>query len=345
MQSCRLTNISMDSKKKYDLRGICLVLTLVFSFSGFLAGTIQAQEAYPNRPITLIIGYAPGGGTDLATRAAAEIAGKILGQPFNILNKAGGGGIAALTQLKDSKPDGYTIGVMAPGSAGVLGPLLGNVPYHSIEDFVPIFHFVDQGDGLLVRADSPWKTVKQLIDHAKNNPGKIRYATSGVGSITNLTIVRLSLMTGVKLVHVPYEGGQPAITALLGGHVEAAGGSCGAWRHLVESGQLRVLASLGERRIDPFPQVPTLVEAGYNIAEPTAVFFVGPKGLPEPVIQKLENAIRKATEDPGYNSAMGQICASAGRRGSQDSKIYMKQIITDHTEVIQKLGLSSKPLK
>jgi len=170
-------------EEKHDKGGfslkVFLVLSLVFLVSTVTANA-PAENPYPNRPITLIVGYGGGGGTDVTARALADVAGSLLKQRIVVMNKPGGTSSVALSALKAEKPDGYTVGVMPSG--GILASLLRMVPYDPIKDFTPIIQYEAYQDGLAVRSDSPWRTLKEFMDYAKNNPGKIRYASTGKGT-------------------------------------------------------------------------------------------------------------------------------------------------------------------
>src|SRR5512135_1565311 len=178
-------------------------------------GPAFAPEKYPTKPITLLIGYPAGGSVDICARPFTSAAGKILGQPFIILNKPGGGSSVAMAILKNEKPDGYTIGLLISGA--VMGQHLRAVPYDTAKDFTPIMQYGVYLYGLVVRSDSPWKTFKEFIDYAKNNPGKIRYSTGGSGTPQHLVMERLALKEKIKWTHIPFQGNGPAVTALLGG--------------------------------------------------------------------------------------------------------------------------------
>ena len=197
---------------------IIAILGMVYFLHG-LPGAVLAQEKYPTKPINFLIGYPAGGTTDVCARPLVAAASKILGQPIVVVNKPGGASAVAVATLKTEKPDGYTIGILPSGA--VLSQHMRKVPYDSAKDFTPIMQYAIYLYGLVVRSDSPWKTFKEFIDYAKANPGKIRYSTAGPGTPQHLVMERLALKEKIKWTHIPFEGGAPAISALLGGHVEA----------------------------------------------------------------------------------------------------------------------------
>ena len=198
---------------------LAVIWGLIFGTYGIPEGVL-AQEKYPARPINFLIGYPAGGTTDICARPLATAAGKILGQPIVIVNKPGGASAVAVATLKTEKPDGYTIGVLPSGA--VLSQHMRKVPYDSAKDFTPIMQYAVYLYGLVVQTESPWKTFKDFIDYAKANPGKIRYSTAGPGTPQHLVMERLALKEKIKWTHIPFEGGGPAIAALMGGHVEAS---------------------------------------------------------------------------------------------------------------------------
>ena len=276
---------------------VFLVLSLVFLVSTFTANA-PAENPYPNRPITLIVGYGGGGGTDLTTRALADVAGSLLKQRIVVMNKPGGTSSVALSALKAEKPDGYTVGVMPSG--GILASLLRKVPYDPIKDFTPIIQYEAYQDGLAVRSDSPWRTLKEFMDYAKNNPGKIRYASTGKGTPEALIMEKITIDYGMKWMHLPYDSDVTTAAPLLGGHVDAIAASSGSWKPHVESGKFRLLATFHEKWMSTYPDVPTFMECGYNMKAASLISLVGPHGMAELVVLKLHDAFRKGVEDPNF---------------------------------------------
>ena len=180
-----------------------LLISLPLSISISQKGWAQAQ--YPNKPITMIMGWGAGGSTDVTMRALCDAAGKMLGQPIVIQNKPGGGSAVGLALLKNEKPDGYTLGNIS--SAGITGQHLRKVPYDSTKDFTPIIRYGDYIHGITVRADAPWKNIKELVGFAKGNPGKLKYSSPGTGSSHHLVVEALGVQEGIKWTHIPYKGG------------------------------------------------------------------------------------------------------------------------------------------
>ncbi len=330
----------MKSLRKSQHRNLlrrCAGIILGTLISGAVfPGVAAAQEKYPGKPINLIVGYPAGGTTDLGARALASAAGKILGQPVIILNKPGGASSVAMAYLKNEKPDGYTIGVLASG--GVISQHLRKVPYDSARDFTPIMQYAVYLYAMVVRADSPWKTFRDFIDDAKANPGKIRYSTGGSGTPQHLVMERLAAKEKIKWTHIPFQGNGPAVAALLGGHVEANPGTS-EWKPHVQAGRLKLLAAFGEKRMAEFPDVPTLLELGYDIVAPSLICIVGPKGIPFPIVQTLHDAFKKAMADPDFINVNKVGDMPLIYRGPEDLGKHLIQMNGDLESLVKSLGL------
>lgn len=301
-----------------------------------IPGFVSAQEKYPTKPINFIIGFPAGGTTDVCARPLVSAAGKILGQPIVIINKPGGGSAVAVATLKLEKPDGYTIGIV--GSGAVLSQHMRKVPYDTAKDFTPIIQYAVYLYGLVVQTDSPWNTFKEFIDYAKTNPGKIRYSTAGPGSPQHLVMERLAIKEQVKWTHIPFEGGAPAVSALLGGHVEASSQTT-EWKKYVEAGRLRLLAVYGEKRMIDFPAVSTLLELGFDIVAPSLICIAGPKGLSPQVVETLHGAFKKAMEDPDFIRVSRQVDQPGIYRGPQELAKHLVEMNEEVGTLIRSLGL------
>ena len=312
------------------------VLLCFFVCGTPVPGPVFAQEKYPSKPVNLIVGYPAGGTTDLSARALASAAGKTLGQPVVILNKPGGASSVAVAFLKNEKPDGYTIGILPSGA--VLSQHMRKVPYDSAKDFTPIMQYAVFLYALVVRADSPWKTYKDFLEYAKANPGKIRYGTGGSGTPQHLVMERLAVKENIKWTHIPFQGGGPAVTALLGGHLEACPGTS-EWRPHVEAGSLRLLAAFGEKRMMDFPNVPTLLDLGYDIIAPSLLCIVGPKGVSPQIVGTLHGAFKKAMEDPAFIHVCKQGDLPLIHRGPEELAKHLVQMNEEVEDLIQSLGL------
>ena len=324
-----------QGNKRKNLLWLTAFLGLIIGMQA-IPGFVSAQEKYPTKPINFIIGYPAGGTTDVCARPLVSAAGKILGQPVIVVNKPGGASVIAVATLKNEKPDGYTIGILPSGA--VLSQHMRKVPYDSAKDFTPIVQYAVYLYGLVVKPDSPWKTFKEFIDYAKANPGKIRYSTAGPGTPQHLVMERLARKEKIKWTHIPFEGGPPAIANLLGGHVEASSQTT-EWKKNVEAGTLRLLAVYGEKRMIDFPNVPTLLELGYNIIAPSLICVVGPKGLSPQIVEILHGAFKKAMEDPDFIKLGKQLDQPVIYRGPKDLAKHLGEMNQEVGTLIRSLGL------
>jgi len=318
-----------------SLRGWVFSTLLVLCFLLSLCAGGWAQQ-YPTKPINMLIGWGAGGSTDVTLRALSDPAGKILGQPIVVQNKPGGGSAVALALLKNEKPDGYTLGNLS--SAGIAGQHLRKVPYDSTQDFTPIIRYGDYIHGIPVRADAPWKNIKELVAFARANPGKLKYSSPGTGSSHHLVVEALGIQEGIKWTHIPYKGGHEATTALLGGHVDFQ--TCASeWKPYVDSKALRLLATTGEKRYEKYPNVPTLIDQGYKIWAITLVGVIGPKGIPAPIVEKLHGAFKQAMENPEFKKAMSNFDMPIFYRDGQGLLRDTKEISDIWGPIIKQLGL------
>jgi tripartite-type tricarboxylate transporter receptor subunit TctC len=277
------------------MKGTCSYVKFVFLVCCvfmLFPGTSPAQT-FPTKPVTLLINSAPGQLGDITTRATAAKAEKVLGQPFTFVNNNAGGGAVAFGIIKKVKPDGYTIMSTATGNLIWL-PFTRSVDY-KLEDYTPIATNLVMTSGLVVKADSPWKTFKEFVAYAKQNPGKVSYAITSAGVPMDIAMQYVAKQEGIRWTAVPTPGSDPN-TMLLGGHVTAYSGST-SWLQHVRSGAFRLLAMHSAKRMKEFPDVPTFKELGYDFVHETYSVFLAPKGTPAPVIKKLDEALRKALED------------------------------------------------
>lgn len=279
------------------------------------------EAPYPTKPINLLIGYAPGGVADISERFMASKAEKFLGQPIVVSNNGGGGSSVATGIIATKPPDGYNI-LGCASTALVRIPQFRPVPY-KFDDLIPVMHFAKPVmTPVVVPANSPWKTFKDLVEHAKKNPGKLTYSTTGVGSPMHLAMEYVAKQEGISWTHVPYPGSVPALTALLGNHVSFQVGA-GESIPYVTAGTLRYLAVVDEKRVQRFPNVPTLRELGYDIFNESVFMFAVPKGTPPAIVAKLEAAFQKAMSDPEFESVMDKVEFEGTFRNSADTRKYL----------------------
>jgi tripartite-type tricarboxylate transporter receptor subunit TctC len=303
------------SKKSFYF---CLILTLL------IAGLGYAQEVeiakFPNRPITFIVPLPAGSGGDVASRLIAKEAEKFLGQPIIIVNKPGASYTIGAAAIAASKPDGYTIGYTTPASLFIT-PFLEKLPYHPLKDLHRIMQFGEMTFGMVVRSDSPFKSFENLVIYARQNPKKLTYGTGGVNSFANLAIERIARKEGVQLTHIPFRGSAEVQQALLGGHLQFTAGDFNV--ALLEAGQTRLLLLLTESRRVEYPQIPILKDIGYDIPYPAMASVSGPKGLPDGIIKKLEEALTKAMNEPAFIKGMKELHLTVVYCGSKELEDYV----------------------
>ena len=276
-----------------------LLLTCAAAFGLATATQSAFSQDYPERPITLIVPYAAGGGNDVMARIVAEKMSKTLGQQIVIENRGGAGGSIATRQVARAAPDGYTLGLGGTGTLAIDPTLYSNVGYDPRNDFVPVGLIATSALVVLVHPSLPVNNLKELIALAKQQSGQLNFASAGVGSGMHLGTELFELMAEVKLTHIPYKGTGPALTDLLGGHVKLYFSSLPPAIPLVQSGKVRALAVTGPKRSPIFPNLPTVAESGLPGYEAVLHYgVVAPAGTPRPIIDKLNAALREAVQSP-----------------------------------------------
>jgi tripartite-type tricarboxylate transporter receptor subunit TctC len=269
--------------------------TAASAVSAAMPGIARAQ-AFPSRPIRLICPWTAGGTTDIVMRSWAEAASKVLGQQVLIENKAGAGGTLSAVELANSaKPDGYTIAQL-PHSVFRI-PHMQKVQFDTTKDFTWIVCLTGYTFGMVVRADSPIKDIKDLVAFAKSKPGQFTYGSPGVGTSPHLAVEEFAAKAGIQLQHVPFKGVADGLQALIGGHTMGHSDSTG-WGPQVESGRLRLLATYGSKRTKRWPNIPTLNELGFETVSDSPFGVCGPKGMDPAIVKTLHDAFKKILDDP-----------------------------------------------
>ncbi len=301
---------------------------------------LAQADNYPTRPVTLIVPWPAGGPTDRHLRVMAEAASKHLGQPIVIDNKPGATGtLGGATMAATAKPDGYTIAQL-PLTIFRL-PYMQKVSFDPKKDFTFIIHLTGYTLGVAVNTSSPWKTWESLLDYARANPGKLRYATSGAGSTPHITMEQIALQSGIKWVHVPFKGSAETAAAILGEHVEIAADGTGLGP-LIDADKLRMLVVWTEQRSPRFPTAPTLLEMGHNIVSASPYGLAGPKGMDPKIVKKLHDALKAGLEDPAHLKLLVDLSQPVMYRDTAEYQKYAMELIAEQQDLIQKLGLAQK---
>ena len=312
--------------------------TLLAAGGTLLAAPAVAQSGFPNRPIRLIVPWPPGGSTDAQLRALAEVASRHLGQQVVIDNRGGASGtMAAAIMAAEQRGDGYTVGQL-PVTVFRF-PMMTNRPtWDSIRDFTYIIHLTGYLFGVVVRADSPWQTWQQFLDHAKANPGKVAYGSPGVGSSLHITMERIAAEKGIEFLHVPFRGGADNAQSLLSGQTQAMADST-SWGPLVDGGQFRLLVTWGAERAKRYPNAPTLVESGINIVSASPYGIAGPKGMDPGVVRVLHDAFKVALTDPAHLAVLERLDMPVIYKNSEDYLASVRQTIEEEGAIIRRLNL------
>ena len=308
----------------------------LLSCSLALAGlTSQAQDQYPSKPISLIVPYGPGGSTDQLARALGEGMSKHLKQPVIIEFKPGAGGTLGAAQMTRTKPDGYSL-TMLPISV-FRQPYLQTVTYDPLKDLSYIAVVSNYTYAIAVMADAKWKTINELVDDAKANPGKFSYSGSAQYSSNHLSMVEIGRIAGIDWTFIPYKGDAEGLTALFGGHVQVVA-STSTVLPFVKSGKVRILATVGDKRPADFADAPTLQEAGFPVVMHSPLGIAGPAGLSADIIQKLDEAISVTLKDPKFKESMASLGIELNYRDHKEYAAYAVKTFAQEKTIIERLS-------
>src|SRR6476660_9778801 len=315
------------------------LLIAVAAIGALFSAGAGAQD-YPVKPVTLIVPWPAGGSSDIAMRAIADAAAKHLGQPIVVDNKAGGSGtVGPATMAAAAKPDGYTIAQM-PITVFRL-PLMQEVSWDPAKDFSYIIHLTGYTFGVTTNAESPFKKWQDVVDYAKQNPGKVTYATPGTGTSLHIGMEQIAGMAGIKLTQVPFKGGAETNAAVLGQHTMLQADSTG-WRPLVDAGKLKLLMVWTGARSPNFPDTPTLRELGYPMVYESPFGIAGPKGMDPKIVAKLHDAFKKAVEDPAVIATLAKYDMGPNYKNTEEYKKFVVELTDSERKVIDTLGLAKK---
>ena len=313
-----------------------LKATLVMTFMVMLGG-IATAGTFPSKPLTIIVPYSAGGGTDLQARAITSVARQYLGQPVVVANKSGGGGAVGAAFVAKSRPDGYTL-LFAVPAVIVIKPYMTKTPY-SFSDLEPLMRVSDSPRILVAGSQQPWKTLDDFIAYARKNPGAIKYASSGPGTSTHIAMEGFAMKAGIKLSHIPFKGCAKATAAILGGHAACFGAIPSECLPYIESGKMRALAVFSEERLPELPDIPTLKEKGIDFSDSSTRAFFVPKGLQPEVKAALHDGFKKVMDDKSFRDLFSKLGEKpAYLDGESLEKILQKQQAF-YGEVLEKIGL------
>lgn len=298
-----------------------------------------AAQAYPARPIKYICPWPAGGSTDVVMRSLAEAAGRHLGQAIIVENRPGAGGTLGALDLVNAKPDGYTVAQLPHGVFRL--PHMQKVAFDTLKDFTWIACLTGYTFGLVVQAESPFKTIKDLVDYARLNPGKLSYGSTGVGTSPHLAVEEFAQRADIKLNHIPFKGNAENMQALMGGHIASASDATG-WGPHVESGKLRLLATYGSKRTKRWPQTPTLDELGYQTVSDSPFGVCGPKGMEPAVTRAIHDAFRKAIAEPSVLAIFDKYDQSVIYMNTEQYTKFARESFAAERATIERLGMLNK---
>jgi tripartite-type tricarboxylate transporter receptor subunit TctC len=294
-------------------------------------------ERFPSRPITIYVPFPPGGATDVQMRAFAEAATRHMGQTVLVENRPGAGSTLGAAAVARARPDGYTVTQMTLPALRL--PWMQRMPYDPRTDFTPILHLTGYLFGVLVRADGPYRTWRDLVEDARRRPGELRIGNTGAYGTPHLTMIDLAEREGLDVVHVPFRGEGDAIPQLIGGHIEAQAAGSGAG-NLVDEGRLRFLNVWSRERSPRFPSVPTLIELGYRDMVVTSPYgLCGPAGMDPGVLRTLHDGFRAALHDPAHLAVLQRLDQPVEYLDSAGYARFMAETIEMERRRVERLGL------
>src|SRR5438067_8324279 len=306
-----------------------------------LALALPAAAQYPDKTVTLLAGYPPGGLVDVVSRLVAEGMKSRFPRGLAVINRPGAAGAVAVAEVARAAPDGYTI-VLTPQSALVIAAQLQDLAYKTPDDYDAFINLVAYYPMIAVRTESEYKTIQEVVADAKANPGKIRVGSPGEGTSSHLNLEELMAKTGTKMIHVPFQGWAQSSPALLGGHIEAVVAQPGELKGQVDGKRMRVLVNFRPQRLPSFPDVPTAKELGWDVANGVWYMLLAPKGTPAPVIRYLHDAARAAIDDPKFAADMANRGIDVDYRPGATLRADLWREYKQHTEILRRIGILKK---
>jgi len=332
---------------------IALLLAFVLVFSVFAFGCSKPQEEasnepkkeaapkndFPNKGVTAICPWSAGGGTDTILRGLTKETEEFLGQTITVTNQTGGGGAVGHGAIMNAKPDGYTVGMITFELNSL--PPQGLVPF-SYKDFDPLMRINMDAAALTVRKDAPYNTIEEFVEYAKSHPGEINIGNSGPGSVWHIAAGLMADKTGIEVQYVPFDGAAPAVTALVGGHIQAVSVSVAEVQGQVEAGDLKILGVMSEERLASVPDVPTFKEAGIDVVFGTWRGLAVPKGTPEEAKQIIADAFKKGYDSQGFQDFAKNSSLGLAYQNAEDFAKFLEANANDVAGVMKKLGLAKE---
>lgn len=325
------------------MKKFTIFAALVLSIMLIIPGTMWAQDAYPNKPITLSVPYGAGGSTDLLARAIASVASKHLGQSVVVENWAGGGGIPGVNKTLKSKPDGYTIGMSSTGPF-CSTVHIQEVPYDPLNDVQYVLNLSVQPVVLVVKADSPWQTVEEFVADVTANPDKYILGQNSPGGTTHIAMASFMKAAGLKLKMIPYSNGAEEVAAILGGHVNVGPAHPTEVMEQVRAGELRVLMAFQPERVKLFPDAPSASEAGYDIDVKVTKGIYVPKDVPADIVKVLHDGFKQALEDKEFLELAAKIGEEPNLQYMTGEQLaqFQKDFYYTCKEILENLGMLKK---
>jgi tripartite-type tricarboxylate transporter receptor subunit TctC len=318
------------------MRTVAAIAALAF------AACAHAQASFPAKPITTVVGFEPGGGTDTVARIVAKTLGDILGQQIVVENRAGAGGDIAVDYVAKAAPDGYTL-VLANVGAIAVNPHIMKTTYDPLRDLTPITMAVVFANVLVVQPNLPIKDLRDYVDYARKSPGKVTYASSGIGGAGHLARELLKKVARIDIVHVPYKGGGPAMQGFLGKQVDSFFATPVSSIKQIEAGKARAIATTGSKRAALLPKVPTIAESGYPGYEALNWYaYFGPANMPKEVVARLNETIVKALKTPEATKLLDKQGVEAQPGTPQELAAYVKREYDTWGKVVKEANIKAE---
>ncbi|MCY1229440.1 Tripartite tricarboxylate transporter family receptor [compost metagenome] len=343
MKQALQRNTAKPATSTFTTRRKAVAATLAALGAAWLAPAALAQDAYPSRPVTLVVSAAAGGTTDIAARMISEPLSRALGQPVVVDNRPGGNGGIAAQLVARAKPDGYTLMLQYSGFHVITPLLMKNLSWDPVKDFAPVANILSAPQVLVVRQNLPVKSLKELVAYAKANPDKLNYASSGNGSLQHVSTELLNQMAGTRIAHVPYKGTGPAITDLLGGTVDLTMTTPPPLMGHIAAGKLRPLVVTSKTRLPSLKDVPSAPEAGYPDLDVSSWFAMyAPAGTPKAVVDKLTGEIEKIVRTEAFRKKAEDLGAEAKYMNPQQLAQYQKAELARWGKVIKSADIHAE---